>query len=90
MATERTPSRVIRESVGSINLHIATFTEIDNTDTYVSGLTGVVGKWFNADDDPTVQVSGGVDVSESSGTFTFRAGEDDRTGKLTILTTQPE
>jgi len=87
-----TAASVIRESIGSLNLHTVTLTdgEVDDGETYVSGLSGIVGYWFNATDDPTTQTSGGVDVSESSGTFTFNCGEDDRNGTLYVLTSQPE
>ena len=90
MAAARTPTSVLREGVGNLTLHIATFSDIDTGDTYVSGLTGIVGQWVNATDTPTTATYGGIDVGESSGTFTFYPGEDSRTGKLYILTTQPE
>ena len=90
MAAARTPTSVLREGVGNMTLHIATFSDIDTGDTYVSGLTGVVGQWGVATDDPTGASACGIDIGESSGTFTFYPGEDNRTGKLFVLTTQPE
>ena len=87
-----TAASVIREGVGSLNMHKVTFTdgEVDDGETYVSGLQGIVGYWFNATDNPTTQASNGVDVSLATGTFTFNCGENDRNGFLMILTTQPE
>jgi len=83
----KTPSTIKKENLGSLNLIMSTFTDIDDADTYVSGLDAVVDQWFNRTDDPT-QGTEGVGVSESSGTFTFNAGEDNITGILFILTKQ--
>ena len=84
---EITPDSIIRESVGSLTLLICPFesTSVDDEDTYPSGIANVVNKWFNATKDPT-QGGEGMNVSESSGTFTFEAPEDDVTGTLFILT----
>jgi len=81
------PDSVLRESLGSMTLLMARFstTNIDNDDTYASGLgTSVIDQWFNATLDCT-QGNEGVNVSCSAGTFTFRTGEDDVTGTLFIL-----
>ena len=81
----RTPTgTVIRETFGSLYLHIATFADIDDGDTYASGIKRVVGYWANGTDDPTQEL-GKIDIAESSGTFTFNTGEDDRTGMLYVL-----
>ena len=85
-----TISSTIRNSVGSMNLHIVSFSDLDDTDTYASGLHGIVSWWATATDNPTTQTNNALDVSEASGTFTFNSGEDNRTAKLYILTTQPE
>lgn len=80
-----TPTSVVRESLGSLTLHIATFADTaDDDDTWASGLPNVVGYWANGTDDPT-QEKEGVDVSESSGTFTFHTGEDNRGIMLYVL-----
>jgi len=84
-AAARTPSLIIREKWGSLDLHIATLDTVDDTDTYASGIKRVVGYWANGTDDPTTQTSGKIDVSESSGTFTFNCGEDDRSCMLYVL-----
>jgi hypothetical protein len=83
---EKTPDSVYRESVGSLTLLKCTFTstDIDNDDTYASGLgSNVFGYWFN--NTLTDTAAKDVHVSESSGTFTFSTGEDDITGHLYIL-----
>ena len=85
MAAATITDEVVRGSFGSLQLHIATFTNIDDTNTYDSGIKRVVGYWCNGTDDPTTQASGAIDVSESSGTFTFNTGEDGRTGMLYVL-----
>jgi len=82
---EISPTSTIRENVGSLTLHIATFAATaDDGDTWASGLPNVVGYWANGTDDPT-QTAEGVDVSESSGTFTFNLGEDNRGIMLYVL-----
>jgi len=83
----KTPDSIIRESLGSLTLLICPFetANIDNEDTYTSGLNHVVDKWFNASKNPT-QGGEGMNVSESAGVFTFNAPENDVTGTLFILT----
>jgi len=82
----KTPDSVLRESTGSLTLHIAVFStnDIDDGDTYASGIKEIVGYWANGTDDPT-QTKEGIDVSLSSSTFTFNTGENDRTGILYVL-----
>ena len=81
-----TPDTITRESVGSLVMLICDFstTVVDDGDTYASGLPNVVGQWFNATKDVT-QGGEGMNVSESSGTFTFISPEDDVTGTLFVL-----
>ena len=80
-----TPTSLIRENAGSKNLLIATFAATaDDGDTWASGLSEVTGYWANATDDPTGHQK--IDVSVSSGTFTFNIGEDDRSFMLYVLT----
>ena len=80
------PDSIYRESVGSLTLLKCTFTttDVDNDDTYASGLgSNVFGYWFN--NTLTDTAAKEVHVSESSGTFTFSSGEDSVTGYLYIL-----
>jgi len=84
----KTPDSILRESVGSLTLHIATFetNDMDNDDTWTSYIPGVVGWWAVGTDDPT-QTKEGIDVSftATNSVFTFRTGEDNREGKLFVL-----
>jgi len=80
----RTPSLIVRETFGSLQIHILTFSDIDHGDTYVSGIKRVVGYWANGTDDPTAKAER-IEVAHSAGTFTFSTGEDDRTGMLYVL-----
>ena len=82
----RTPDPIIIENTGSSTLHIATFSDIDDGDTWASGLENIIGYWGVASDTPTSGQLAGVDVAESSGTFTLQAGEDNRTMLVYVLT----
>ncbi len=84
MAAADTDGSIVRESLGSLTLFIQKFSDIDDGETFASGLPNVIGFWANGTDDPTQGVEG-IDVSESSGTFTFNIGEDSRTATLYIL-----
>ncbi len=62
----------IRESVGSLTLFIVRFTSVATTDTYASGLgSNVVGYWANGETDEGTDGDEGINVANSSGTFTF-------------------
>ena len=96
------PTSINRHSAGSNTLFIVNFDgdttsgagtvqdDIDNGDTYVSGIPEVVNYWTNATDDPT-QTKEGIDAAYSNATpdktglFTFYTGEANRIGKLFIL-----
>lgn len=84
MASATQSGTIIRESFGSLQLHKIPFTDIDNTNTYVSGISRIVGYWVQATDEPT-QTAEGIDVAESSGTFTFSTSEANREGTLYVL-----
>lgn len=82
-----TAGTIVRESVGSLTLFMIPFTAITDNDTYASGLsTNVKGYWFNSTKDCTAG-NEGVNVSDSSGTFTFITKEPADTGTLYILAT---
>lgn len=84
----KTPSAISRQSAGSNTEIIATFTDIDNADTYKSNIPSVVGYWATGTDAPTNKGHENIDVTlttASNGTFTFNTGEDNRTGILHIL-----
>ena len=88
MAGAKTPDSIITENLGSLTLLMCIFetVNIDDGDTYVSGLANVADKWFNATNNPTSQGDEGLNVSESSGTFTFATPQENVTGTLFILT----
>jgi len=84
MAAATVSGSPVRENFGSLQIHIITFSNIDDTNTYASGIERVVGYWANATDNPT-QGKEHIDVANSSGTFTFSCGENTRTGMLYVL-----
>jgi hypothetical protein len=86
MAAEKTPT-VIRETLGSCTLHIATFTDIDDGDYWTSQIQGIIGYWGNLTDDGT-QTKEGIDMvltTASTGLLTFYTGEDNRAGLVFVL-----
>ena len=71
-----TPSNVNRVNLGSANLVIADFTTMSDGDTWASGISAIMGKWVDHNDNPTTQASTGIASTFSGGTFTFYPGED--------------
>lgn len=84
---EKTPDSRKVNNMGSMTLLELryTSTNLDDADTYTSGITGIVNHWFGATNNPGTQASAGVHVSRSGGTFTFFPGEDNATGTLFVL-----
>jgi hypothetical protein len=83
-----TPDTLLSENMGTLRLVIAQFTTAANGDdgeTWASGLTGVIDFWTQCKNDPT-QTSEGMEVTESSGTFTFNMAEDNKAFSLFVLT----
>lgn len=73
----QTAATTLRESLGSLTLHIFTFTSVADSDTFASGLgANVVDFWLAEHSNPVTQASAGGAVTNSSGTFTFFPGED--------------
>lgn len=71
----QTAATTTRENVGSLTLHIFTFTSVTGADTFASGLPNVIGFWANdAFQGGTTTTGIGINVSNSSGTFTFMLG----------------
>jgi len=81
----RTPDPLLIENTGSSTLHIATFSDIDDGDTWASAIQNIIGYWAVASDDVTSGQLAGIDLSLSSSTFTFNTGEDDRTAIVYVL-----
>jgi hypothetical protein len=68
-----TAASVIRENVGSLTLHVVSFTSVTGDDTWASGLsTSVVGFWANDTNAGGSTLVVGVNVKNASGTFTFQ------------------
>ena len=80
-----TVSRVDRESVGSLTLHIVTFSSLADTNTYASAIPGIVGYWCNSGYDEGTVGDEGVNVSLSSSTFTFNLKTTSTDAKLYVL-----
>ncbi len=84
MAAATTTGNIIRESLGSLTFFVQEFSDIDDAQTYDSGLTDVVCWWWMGTDQATTQEYG-MSITHSAGVFTFLADEDSRTGFLYIL-----
>lgn len=86
MAAATTTGTLLRENVGSLTLFIQSFSDIDDTNTWDSGLpTGsVVGFWIQQTDD-SADGQFGISVAESAGVFTFQTDEANKTGTLYVL-----
>ena len=54
-----------------MTLHIVNFSSVADTYTYASGLPNVIGFWANTATNEATAGYEGINVAESSGTFTF-------------------
>ena len=84
---EKTTASVQAENGGSLNLKIVKFSDIDDADTWVSGMTGINAVWCNPTDDPTSASTVAVACSFSGGTVTFNSAEESRAVTLFVLAT---
>ena len=83
----KTPS-ITRNSASSNTLIEATFTDIDDGDTWTSNIPSVVGYWATGTDAQSAQTCNAIDVAlttTKTGMFTFNTGEDDRAVVLHVL-----
>ena len=85
-----TPDTILRENMGSLTLHIATFitNDIDDADTWASGIPGIVSVWNNTIDNPTSTTDTALNVSISNlatGQLTFFAGEVTRAAYVYVV-----
>lgn len=80
-----TAATTLRESLGSLTLHVFTFTTVADADTFASGLPNVFAFWAEITANPSTQASAGYAVSNSSGTFTLYPGEDSLSATLFVL-----
>ena len=80
-----TPTLERQVSAGDLTQYIVKFSSISDADTYASGLGDrIIGFVATTTADPTTNTSAGINVAESSGTFTFYPGVDALTGTLVI------
>lgn len=85
----KTPTKLYRESAGSMTRVVAVFdgtNDIDDGDTWTTGVPQIVTYWANGTDDPT-QTSEAIDVTlttAETGKLTFNTGEDNREGLVFI------
>ena len=81
-----TVSTIVRHSAGSNTLVRVAFSNIDNGNTWDSGIYDAIGWWANGTNDPT-QGKEAIDVQyvPRTGRFTFSTGENTRTGELVVL-----
>jgi hypothetical protein len=82
---DATVSSVNRHSVGDMTMHIVDFSSIADTNTYASGLPNVLGHWANDATNVVTLGDEGINVAESSGTFTFYVKTTTTDAKLYIL-----
>jgi len=77
----KTPSSLLVHNLGSAKLTIATFADIDDNDTWDSGIKSAVGYWWGgtADNGYDVQVT-----SVTDGQFLFDSAAN-MAGKLYVL-----
>lgn len=84
----KTPTTLYKENLGSVNLYIANFdgtvssNDIDDDDTWASGIKGIVGAWWAGTSD------NGFDVSftswDADGLFTFDSAGT-TTGRVYVI-----
>lgn len=68
---------VIRESLGSLTLIIYTFTSVADGDTFASGMgMNILSFQGQVNGNTVTQASAGINLTNSSGSFTFYPGED--------------
>lgn len=86
MAGAKTPDSIYQESMGSCKLIIAKFetNDIDDGDTWASGIPGIVAYWFR-EIDAANGTKFGIAADESAGTFTFQTDEDNRQAVIHVL-----
>lgn len=80
------PTHVLRESMGSLTLHIVRLpSTLDATNTWASGIPGIVSWQISATDAPGTQTNSGIAASLSGSTFTFTPDEDNQGAELWVL-----
>jgi hypothetical protein len=91
MAAKTPTGTALTTAAGSLKLQVFTFTDIDDADTWTSGLNNIVGWWLNATDDATSVTSSGIDANTTSnGVFKFNTDENSRTAQMFVLSRELE
>lgn len=87
-AAAKTPTAgtIRSHSVGSLRLVTADFSDLDDGDTWASGISGILAVWVSDTDDPTTQASVGIAAAFSGSTVTVYPAEDNKTGTVYVLT----
>lgn len=85
MAVQTAASVLNLGPMGDCVLKRFRFTSVADTDTFVSGLTGITAFWTHDNSNPTTQASVGCAATVSSGTFTFYPAEDSKAVDLFVL-----
>jgi len=70
----QTAATTLRENVGSLTLHVFTFTSVTGADTFASGLPNIIGAWCNStfnSGTTTTGASASVNFDVSTGIITF-------------------
>ncbi len=82
----KVPDSILKVNAGSHTLLICTFVtnDIDDNDTWASGMKGVVGTWWGGIGDNSFDVQ--VTSIDSDGLFTFDSASN-MTGRLYVLKT---
>jgi len=81
-----TPTHVIRASMGDYTLHIVRLpATMDATNTWASGIPGIVSWQCTASETPGTQTNSGIAVSLSGSTFTFTPDEDNQSAELWVI-----
>ena len=71
-----TPATTNRINMGSVNMLVANFTAVSDTDTWTSGMGNVVSYQATVNGNPGTQTSSGTAVTQAAGVFTFYPGTD--------------
>lgn len=84
----KTPDSIVEENLGSVKLVMAKFTStnLDDADTWDSGITGILDFWIQCKTNPSTQGSAGCNVVLSAtDTFTFYPGEENYLATLFVI-----
>ena len=89
---DRTHTTASGHSVGDLTLSVITFADIDNGDTYDSGIPSAIQYWANGTDNPTrnleyvsVKYEQDIPGTLNAGRFTFATEEANRAVHLYVL-----